>query len=27
LSVLAGLPCIDRLDFLPGISERSEKSH
>jgi hypothetical protein len=27
LSVLAGLPCIDRLDFLPRISERSEKSH
>jgi hypothetical protein len=25
LSVLAGLPCIDRVDFVPGSSERAEE--
>jgi hypothetical protein len=27
LSVLAGLPCIDRVDFLPGSSDREDKRH
>ncbi len=27
LSVLAGLPCIDRGEFLPGVSERVDKDH
>ena len=27
LSVLAGLPCIDRGDFLPGGFDQAEKRH
>ena len=27
LSVLAGLPCIDRIDFLPEVSDRVKKGY